>query len=49
MGVNIRIALACAVAFTVTAGTASAEIKGEAIRIGVLTDMSTWGKDNCWG
>jgi branched-chain amino acid transport system substrate-binding protein len=40
MAVNIRIALACAVALTATAGTASAEIKGEAIRIGVLTDMN---------
>ena len=40
MAVNIRIALACAVALTVAAGTASAEIKGDAIRIGVLTDMN---------
>ena len=40
MAVNIRIALACVVALTVTAGTASAEIKGDAIRIGVLTDMN---------
>jgi hypothetical protein len=40
MAVNIRIALACAVALTVTAGTASAQIKGDAIRIGVLTDMN---------
>ena len=40
MPVNIRLALACAVALTVTAGTASAQIKGDAIRIGVLTDMN---------
>ena len=40
MAGNIRIALVCVVALIVPAGTASAEIKGDAIRIGVLTDMN---------
>lgn len=38
--------LVCAAALTLWTSTASAQVSDDVVRIGVLTDLSSWGRDN---
>lgn len=42
----IRQFLVCAAALTLWTSTASAQVSDDVVRIGVLTDLSSWGRDN---
>ncbi|MGM4896478.1 ABC transporter substrate-binding protein [Tardiphaga sp. 839_C3_N1_4] len=38
--------LVCAAALTLWTSTASAQVSDDVVRVGVLTDLSSWGRDN---